>query len=183
VQPEGAPEPIFGVMQFTAKTQVNRVARIVFLHDFVIQQILLPSAPGDASRYQEGFTTMVPPSGHTISLDRLEAMLAIEGAETVARKTPVKNVSPDFVFSPSPALLIPIDGNPFWQPVQGTSLVRAINTRALVLLDNASGTFHPRSQRLPGNLTSKGSSILWMASQTRRQRKNRLLPRVLPGLL
>jgi hypothetical protein len=39
-------------------------------------------------------------------------------------------------------VLVIIDGDPVWRPVTGTALKRIINTRALVLLDDASGTYY-----------------------------------------
>jgi hypothetical protein len=142
VQPAGAQEPTFGVLEFTAKTLVDRTSRTVFLNDFAIQKLNLPSAPGDNIMYQQGFLIKAPPQGRTISLDRLEAMLAVEGAEQMARKIPVMNDPPKFVFTSTPALLIPVDGEPVWRPVAGTTLQRVINTRALVLLDGKTATFY-----------------------------------------
>jgi hypothetical protein len=161
VLPAGAPEPIFGVIHFTAKTHVDRVGRIVYLNEFAIQQFLMPSAPGDAATYQQGFMSMAPPGGRSMSLDRLEAMLAIEGVESVARKAPVRNDAPQFVFSPSPAVLVPIDGEAVWQDIPGTSLKRAINTRALVLLDAASGTLYVHL--FDGYVTSRALAGPWTA--------------------
>jgi hypothetical protein len=142
VQPAGVAEPIFGVLQFSAKTIVDRVARTVYLNDLTILKINMPSAPGGTAAYQKEFLALTPAQGSTMSLDRLEAMLAIDDAEELARKVPVKNEPPKFIFSQNPAILIPIDGEPSWQPVQGTSLQRAVNTRALVFLDDTTGKFY-----------------------------------------
>lgn len=163
VQPAGAPEPVFGVLQFTAKTQVDRIGRIVHLDGFTIQKLTMPSDPGDAARYQAGFAAMAPPSGHAMSLDRLEAMLAIEGAEKLSRKTPVKNDPPQFVFSQTPALLIPVDGAPAWRQVPGTTLERAINTRALLLLDDATGSFY--LHLFDGYVTAKSLEGSWTVAK------------------
>ena len=70
-----------------------------------------------------------------MSLDRLQAMLAIQGAEKKAHVVPVKNDPPKFVFSQTPAVLVTIDGEPVWRPVAGTALERVLNSRALVLSD------------------------------------------------
>jgi len=77
-----------------------------------------------------------------MSLDRLEISLAIEGAQQKARAVPVKNEPPRFVISQTAAVLVPIDGAPVWRPVQGTTLERVLNTRALVLLDGPSDRFY-----------------------------------------
>jgi len=41
------------------------------------------------------------------------------------------------IFSSVPAMLIPIDGEPVFRDVQGTSVARVLNTRPLILRDNA----------------------------------------------
>jgi hypothetical protein len=69
-------------------------------------------------------------------------MMAIEGAERKARSVPVRNDPPKFIFSRSPAILFPIDGDPLWRPIQGTSLERVFNSRAFIVLDNKTGTFY-----------------------------------------
>jgi len=142
VQPAGAPEPIFGILEFSANTIVDRIGRTVHLQNFALLKLNFPSAPADSSAYQAGFRVMAPPQGRTISLDRLEAMLAIEDVQKQTREVPVKNDPPTFVFSQVPAILIPVDGEPSWRSVRGTSLERIINSRALVLLDDSTNTFY-----------------------------------------
>lgn len=139
VQPAGAAEPLFGMLEFTAKTLVDRVGRTVHLQEFKIRKLVFPSKQEGAGKYRAGFAAMAPKQGRTISLDRLEAMLAVEGVEKEAQTAPVNNDPPQFVFSESPAILIPIDGDPVWRPVTGAPLERVINTRALVLKDKATG--------------------------------------------
>ncbi len=159
VQPAGEAEPIFGVLQFSAKTIIDRVSRTVYLNDLTILKITMPSAPAGTAAYQKAFMAIVPAQGSTMSLDRLEAMLAIDDAEALARKVPVRNEPPKFIFSQNPAVLIPIDGEPSWQPVQGTSLQRAVNTRALVFLDDATGMFYIRL--LDGYVTATSLAGPW----------------------
>jgi hypothetical protein len=142
IQPAGAKEPIFGVLKFTAKTIVDRVARSVYLQDFAVDNLSLPSAQGDAALYQQGFGAIVPSKGRAISMDRLEAMLAIKGAEQKSREVPVLNEPPKFSFTQSPAVLIPIDGEPVWRSVQGSTLQRLINTRPFVVMDTSNGFFY-----------------------------------------
>ncbi len=138
----GAKEPIFGVIEITAKTQVARAARTVQLTKITVTKATFPSAPQQAAQYRQGLQTMAASGRSTMSLDRLEAMLAIEGAEKKARAVPVKNDPPKVVFSQTAAVLVPIDGEPVWRPVPGTALERVLNTRPLVLRDTASGTLY-----------------------------------------
>src|SRR5262249_47240495 len=68
-----------------------------------------------------------------VSLDRLEAQLAIHRASAQARALPLANSPPRIVFMQQPAMLVYIDGEPKYVPVEGTDLQRVINTRVLLL--------------------------------------------------
>jgi len=142
VLPAGAKEPVFGALDIAATTDVAKISRTVHLSSITVGKALFPSALAKNAEYQQGFQSMISNGRSTMSLDRLEAMLAIEGAQQKARAVPVKNDPPRFIISPSTAVLVPIDGAPVWRPVAGTKLERVINTRAFVLLDDATGRFY-----------------------------------------
>lgn len=137
-----AKEVVFGVIEIAAKTSVSRATRTVEFEDITITKATFPSAPQDAARYQRDFQTVVASGRSTMSLDRLEAMLGITGAERKARTVPVKNDAPDIIFSSSAAVLVPIDGAPVWRSVPGTGLERVLNTRALMLWAPAAGRLY-----------------------------------------
>ena len=138
----GAKDPDFGVIEITANTQVDRLSRTVHFSNIQIKKSTFPSTPAKAVAYQQGFQTMVAEGYSTMSLDRLQAMLAIEGAEKKARMIPVKNDPPKLVFAQKSAVLVSIDAEPVWRTVAGTSLERVINARALILLDDSSGKYY-----------------------------------------
>ena len=142
VLPAGAKEPVFGALDITATTEVAKVSRTVHLSDVTIGKAVFPSALASAAQYQQAFQAFVSKGRSTMSLDRLEAMLAIAGEEQKARAVPVKNEPPRLIISSTAAVLVPIDGAPVWRSVKGTKLERVINTRALVLLDDATGRFY-----------------------------------------
>jgi hypothetical protein len=142
VLPADAKEPDFGVIEISAKTHVHRVFRTVNFHDIEIRKALFPSTPDKAAAYRQGFQTIVSKGPSTMSLDRLNAMLAIVGAEKKAQAVPVKNEPPGFVFSQRAAILVTIDGKPVWRAVKGTKLERVINSRAFILLDDSSGKYY-----------------------------------------
>jgi hypothetical protein len=131
----GAKEPLFGVIDASGVTQVDRVSRAVVFYNVTVVRTIFPSAPDKAAQFQQGFQDMLSRIPFTTSLDRLQEALAVEGAEAKAREVPVKNEPPRFIFSQTAAALIYIDGEPVWRTVQGTKLVRVLNTRALILGD------------------------------------------------
>jgi hypothetical protein len=163
VLPNGGEKPDFGVIHFTAKTDVYRLFRTVELHDFQVTKSIFPSSSKKAKAYGKGFLKMAPVRS-TMSLDRLEAMLAIRGAQVKARAVPVRNAPPAFVFSQAAAVLVKIDGAPVWRPVEGTSMERVINTRALMLLDDATGRYF--MHLFDGFIEAPALSGPWKASQT-----------------
>ena len=57
----------------------------------------------------------------------------------------MKNDPPRIIYSSTPAMLVRIDGQPVLRPVSGGKLLRAINTRALVLLDESKGEDYLRA--------------------------------------
>ena len=137
VLPPGYSEPIFGVINVTAATLVDRLARTVQFSDLQVIKVTFPSEPGSETRYQRGFQGLMAKRVTSIPLDRLEAALAIEKAEKRGRSVPVKNEPPQFVFSRTAAVLVAIEGEPVWRPVEDTGLLRVFNTRALLLKDSA----------------------------------------------
>ena len=142
VRPAGAKEPDFGVIEIAAQTYVSRQSRTVDFADLTVNKATFPATPDKAAGYQQGFQTMIAGGPSTMSLDRLEALLAIEHAQQLARAVPVQNAPPQFVFAQHTTVLVAIAGDPVWRPVTGTALERVINTRALVLRDNASGKYY-----------------------------------------
>ena len=133
VLPPGAKEPVFGVIDFTAKTRVHRLLRSVEFHDFKVMKAIFPTVPDKAVQYGQAFQKIVAGGPSTMSLDRLEAMLAITGAEKKALEVQLMNNAPQFIFSQKPGVLISIDGQPVWHPIKDSAFQRVLNTGALVL--------------------------------------------------
>jgi hypothetical protein len=133
----GSKAPVFGTIELSAYTEVDKQARVVHFLNLVVAKATFPSAPQMAFTYQRAIQSLVTQGPATMSLGRLEKALAIEGAQRQARTVPVLNEPPRIVFSPSAMVLVLIHGDPVWRPVPGTSLNRVLNTRALVLTDAA----------------------------------------------
>ncbi len=134
VQPTGAKDPTFGVIWFTARTDVDKTNRLVYLEDLTITRSSFPSAPEKAAAWVEALHELEPSKrSKAISLDRLEADLGITQAKTQGEARPLDNTPPQVIFSNVPAVLVRIDGQPVYKPQSGTDLQRIINTSAIVL--------------------------------------------------
>jgi hypothetical protein len=141
-KPAGSDQETFGVIWATARTQVDRIARMVILEDLTLTRGNFPTLPDNGAAYQRGLQTQVAAvSKRIISLDRLEASLAAsDTAKPVG--VPVNTTPPAILVSYTSALLISIDGEPALRPVPNSKLERVINTHALILREQGSSTFY-----------------------------------------
>ena len=144
VQPAGAKDPTFGVIWFTARTDVDKVDRVVFLEDMNITRVSFPSAPANAAAWQAALQESESgKKSKAIALDRLEADLGVVQAKKTGESRPLQNSPPQILFSDVPAVLVLIDGAPVWKPQPDASLQRLINTSAIVLkADSGEMYFH-----------------------------------------
>jgi len=138
----GASVEVYGVAFFSARTDVDKVNRVVYLEDMKVTKVTFPSAHEREGPFQAQLTQVIPARSRAIALDRLEAMLANADAAQKMKQLPLGTAAPKVLFSPVPAVLVSIDGEPAWRPVKGTVLDRVINMSALMVRDHASKTIY-----------------------------------------
>src|SRR5262245_20811958 len=61
----------FGVVWFAARTEIDKINRLVIMSDFRISRVSFPTASDKASLYQELIQRQVPKTAQVIALDRL----------------------------------------------------------------------------------------------------------------
>ncbi|WP_350310277.1 autotransporter [Pseudomonas sp. FR229a] len=125
----------YGIVEFSAHTLVDKATRWVALDQY---QILKAEFPADAKQADTWLAILKKDAESrkkTISLDQLEAAVGVLNAERKADGAPLENTPPTIVSSDSPAILVYIDGESAYRPVEGTELQRVINTRPLLLKD------------------------------------------------
>lgn len=144
VATQASPTPTFGVVWFTARTDVDKQTRIVTLHDIELTRASFPTQPDQADAYLQTLRGAVPQGVLTIALDRLEANLQVTRAtQATSGGVQVKNAPPRILVSEKPAILVLVDGAPVLRQVDGSqTLLRVINTRALLLLDQSNGAYY-----------------------------------------
>lgn len=137
VLPKEAKTAIYGIIAVEAQTLTDRQARTADIDKITIAGIDFPSEKTAAvATWSEQLRSHVRKNIKNISLDRLEASLAAAQTHSPAKEA-LKNDAPHIIFSTKPALLVLVDGTPQWRKVDGSSLERALNTRALLLKDTA----------------------------------------------
>ncbi len=148
VSVENAASPLqhFGVVWFSARAEVDKANRLVALSEFRIDKFAFPSEPDRAADYQKVLERHLPRDVSRISLDRVQAALAVTEAQvSKAAPQPVKNEPPRIIVSTTPAVLVLVDGKPVLRPVDGSSLLRVVNTWALILVDQQANKHYLRA--------------------------------------
>ena len=123
----------YGVVWFRARTEVDKINRLVALDQAEVTQIKFPVAHEKEAELKALLDKKLPGATKTISLDRLQSML--EASDDRIKTVEVKNDPPMIIISTKPALLVLIDGEPQLRDVPNVDLQRVINTRSIVLFD------------------------------------------------
>ena len=137
-----AKQPSYGVLWFSARTEIDKVNRLVTFSDFKVTRMNFPSAPNRAAAYQSALQARAGEKDEVIALDRLLTDMAANQAASPSAGYEVRNDPPQIFFSTWPAILILVDGSPELRPVQNTKLDRVINTRVLILRHQSSRKFY-----------------------------------------
>jgi hypothetical protein len=130
----------YGVIWFTARTEVDKVNRIVSLADFSLTKQNVPTLPNNGAAYKSAFQSAMP-WNESMPLDELETALSTTSVDQQQRRVAVENAPPRIIVSTTPAVLVPIEGQPVLRPAAG-GFLKVINTRALLLADASSNTYY-----------------------------------------
>lgn len=132
VQTTGVTGETLGVIWGTARTEVDRAARMVTLEDLKLTRSNFPTLADNGTSYLFRLRQLFTGASRTISLDRLEASLVASGIFK-PKAVEVRNDPPQIIVSYSPAILVPVSGKSVWRDVPDSGYERVINTRALIL--------------------------------------------------
>jgi len=132
----------YGVVWFSARTEVDKINRLVTLDSLDISKVHFPTAARKDATILAMLKAKMPGKTRTISLDRLEA--GVRAAAPKIQGVEVKNDPPKIIFSTKPSVLVTIDGQPKLAPVKTTDLQRVVNTKSILLLANDSKKYYLR---------------------------------------
>src|SRR6185503_17769936 len=130
----GEKEPVYGVLELAAQTQIDKASDIAILTGLRITKSSFPGATEEeVARYLATLRGAVTRSSWPVSAQALQAHLAVTQARSKQKAQPVKNDPPVILFRTTPSLLVVVDGEPALRPVKDSSMQRVINTTALIL--------------------------------------------------
>src|SRR5262245_38906467 len=140
----GVKEPHFGVIELTARTQIDKSSDLVTLTEVRIPKGSFPGASKeDAEKYLATLRAALPKDGWPVSAQALQTNLAIAQAQSKQKAQPVKNDPPQIIFRTAPSMLVMLSGEPALRDMkEAPGLKRVINTSALMLQDPASSTYY-----------------------------------------
>jgi hypothetical protein len=122
----------YGVVWLKARTDTDTQGRLVTLRDVAVTRASFPSGRDQEAQYQSMLQSVTMGKSLTVSLDQLEAALAVSTSKK-SQPIQVNNTPPEIIFSFTPAVLVHLDGEPVWRSSGVPGVERAINSRALLL--------------------------------------------------
>ena len=116
-----------GVVKIQADTLTDTETRTVVIQKITATEVHFPSLDAAAEeRAKQRFSELFPTAGMTVSLDRLIA--ALEKTHAKAPKIATNDEPPPIFVSEKPAILLFVDGEPVYAPIEGTNLKFVVNT-------------------------------------------------------
>jgi hypothetical protein len=132
----------YGVVWFQARTEVDKVNRLVTLDQAKVSKVKFPVAQDKEPELTALLEKKLPGATKTISLDRLET--ALEAEDLVQKGVEVKNEPPKVIIASKPSLQVLIDGKPQMREVPGTRLQSVINTKSILLFESDKKVYYLR---------------------------------------
>ena len=129
----------YGVAFFQARTEVDKVNRLVTLDQFTLTKTKFPTRPDMDQSYLDLLSQQLPQTARSIPLDHLEAVFVASSEAAKALTVQVNNDTPQIIYSTQPSILVLVDGPPTLKPLTD-SYKRVVNTRAVMLLNAADQT-------------------------------------------
>ncbi|PZX48529.1 hypothetical protein [Algoriphagus chordae] len=118
---------VMGVTSIRSHTLVDKENRTAFLQDIIVEGVRFPSVdPADSEKLQKVFEEIMPNGGESFSVDRI--MADLQQGKVQAKPVAVKNDPPVIFYSDQDAILLSIDGDPVYAPIEKTNMEYIVNT-------------------------------------------------------
>jgi len=145
--PKGAPKPHLGSIKIEADTKVSVAERLVSFAPLKITESNFPTLGRDTNReIVTEIEKTIPDDERVIGLDRVLA--GLDRSQILPKNDDgVKADPPKLYFSQTPAILVILDADPIWSPIQQNDLKFAVNTNWDLFLHEPTKTFYLRNEK------------------------------------
>ena len=130
-------EPVFGAIWITSQVETDRSERTVSIVEVEVTDVRFPE---DTEQQKQKLATLlaaeIPKWEMVMSLDRLLAALAATERDS-EMALDLDNDPPVILFHTEPAVLVTYDGQPQLHKIEGSNLMRVINTPYPVILETS----------------------------------------------
>jgi len=139
---EGQENPVLGAVWFDARVSTDRENRTVMVHDVSIPRARFPdTSEEEVASLIQFLKKEVPTWDLTLSLDHLLTTVEISSKEGAAGDN-LQMTLPVFLFRKTPTALITIEGEPKLQPLEGSRMMRVVNTPFFIVLDPGTRSYY-----------------------------------------
>jgi hypothetical protein len=145
--PAGQAAPSMGSLKIEADTSVSLQERLVKFSVIKITEANFPSLSKEQTRdIISEIEKTIPDDDRIIALDRVLA--SIDKSQIIPKNAAgIKADPPVIFFSKTPAVLLNIDGDPIWSPIQGNDLKFAVNTNWDLFQHEPTKTYYLRNDK------------------------------------
>jgi hypothetical protein len=143
----GAKDPHYGVIELSARTEVDKSADLAILTQLRITKTSFPGASEeDVKKYLAALRAAITKDRWPVSAQALQANLAVASARAQQKGVAVKNDPPLILFRTAPSMLVLVDGDPALRDLkEAPGLKRVINSAALIFFEESSATYSLRA--------------------------------------
>ena len=142
---KGTNAPVFGVAWFQARIDTDRSTRTATIANVKVTKMRFPdTAAVDEKKFSDFVGAKLTAMALPISLDRLRESLEgvwLQGQGAGA----LQNEPPKIIFATTPTVLVTLDGAPELQPLEGSKVMKVVNTPFAIVFDPATKTYFLRT--------------------------------------
>jgi hypothetical protein len=145
-QAKGGDKPALGSIKIEADTKVSLEERLVNFAPLKITEANFPTLQKEQIRdITAEIDKILPTDERVIALDRVLA--SVDASQIVPKNIEgVKAEPPPVYFSKVPAVMVNLDGEPIWSPIEGNDLKYAVNTNWDLFQLESTKTFFLRNE-------------------------------------
>ena len=143
-----SPEPVFGAVWFACRINTDRATQDVSFSELTVPDAKFPGTSEDKIAKLKLFLEQNMP----ISDIRMPMASLVKQVELVQEKrnelARIENAPPEIVFVTKPTVQVFFDGEPKLKKVEGSGLLKVVNTPYFMVFDSASSSYYLKGSGL-----------------------------------